>query len=245
MAVPGAPGRKLGRASVTHNPLRRKLATTLLESLPEAPAAVDNTNGLTSWGMMGNDTLGDCTCAGLGHSVQIATLNTGGIQTPSTDVVEQAYSTLCGYVAGNPATDQGGNELDILTTLEGSKGGVFGRKLLGFVSPDPKNLDHVKKAIAYFGSVYMGCLLPVNTQTQPVWTPEAQDGGIEGGHCMVNARYDATLIPFITWGKVQPATWDWWLRYVDECHVLLWDVWLRKFPLATQQTLLGMLDGVS
>jgi len=31
----------------------------------------DWTKGITEWGMMMNDTLGDCTIAGVGHAVQV------------------------------------------------------------------------------------------------------------------------------------------------------------------------------
>jgi hypothetical protein len=232
---------KFGRSGVEYDHRRRIAATSLLESLPPAPLAVDNTMGMTEYGMLGNDTLGDCTMAGLAHHQQIITLDGGKAVCPSTEQVISAYSQYCGYVPGNPATDNGGVELNILTQIEGSRNGVFGKKLLGYISPDPKNLDHVKKAIAYFRCIYMGCLLPGNFRTQPVWSVVADDGGIEGGHCMVNAKYDPDQIEFITWGMKQPATWAWWLKYVDECHVLVWDATLKLFPYATQQTILNMM----
>ncbi|MGA8727374.1 MAG: hypothetical protein WB608_01380 [Terracidiphilus sp.] len=237
---------KLGRAAVRRDPKRLLLGHHLLASLPDAPQECDNTQGVTAWGVMLNDSLGCCTISGLGHSSQVATLNTGGEVTPPDSLIEAGYEKYCGYVPGNPATDQGGVELDILAGI--TRDGFNGLKLLGYVSPDPQNIDHVKKAIAYFGSVYIGAELPLSSKNQTIW--DAVDGasgapGTWGGHCMVAPRYDIDECPFITWGENQPATWRWWTKYVDECHVLLWDAWLKKFPTATQTMILGMLQGIS
>jgi hypothetical protein len=193
--------------------------------------------------MMSNDQLGDCTIAGIGHSIQVASLNTGAEITPADSQIVAGYEKYCGYVPGDDSTDQGGIEMDVLDGIK--RDGFAGMKLLGYVSPDPKNIDHVKKAIAYFGAVYVGAELPLAAQNQGVWDvadgKSGQPGGW-GGHCMVSPKYDAKLAPFITWGVNQAATWAWWLKYVDECHVLLWDGWLKRFPASTQDTVLSMLQ---
>jgi hypothetical protein len=249
---------KLGRGLYpTYDAKLRAGSTALMESLPAAPYAVDNTMGVTDWGMMGNgpdqnnppeipDGVGDCTCAGLAHHQQVITLDAGAMRTPSTGQVLNEYGDLTGYILGNAATDQGGNELDILTQITANKGSsVYGRKLLGYVSPDPKNLDHVKKAIALFRAVYMGCVMPANYPDQEIWDAVANDGGIVGGHCMVNAKYDPDFIEFITWGMNKRATWAWWLKYVDEVHILVWDTTLKLFPAATQQQILNLMEEVN
>jgi hypothetical protein len=70
---------QLGRSGIRHDLRRRTAAHKMLASLPPPPAAVDNTCGVTAWGMMSNDQLGDCTIAGIGHSIQVASLNTRSI----------------------------------------------------------------------------------------------------------------------------------------------------------------------
>lgn len=233
---------RLGRTFVRHDPKRLMLAHHLLESLAPAPPAADNTKGVTSWGMMLNDQLGCCTITGLGHSEQITTMDTG-MTTPADDVILAGYEKYCGYDPRYPNTDQGGNELDILSRIQTD--GFGGMKLLGYVSPDPANLDHVKKAIAYFGSVYMGAELPLAAKSNDTWDVASGAIGVPGswgGHCMVSGKYDPATFGFISWGANQPATEAWWLKYVDECHVLLWDVWMERFPAATQQMILSMLQ---
>lgn len=239
---------KLGRSAIKHLPARRLLGHHLLEMLPPPPPAVDNTNGGTSWGMMKNDVLGDCTCAGLAHSLQIATLNSGIKQTPSDEEVLQAYEQFCGYNPADSSTDQGGVEVDILTAV--SKVGFAGHKLLGWASPDPGNIDHWKKAIAYFNAVYIGAAMPLSAQNNGptvLWNVESGNDGVAGGwggHCLISAKYAPDMTEFITWGANQPATWDWRNAYVDEVHVLLWDCDLAKFPVSTQETILSMLDSL-
>ena len=40
--------------------------------LPTAPSSISWTKGVKDWGMLANDTLGDCTIAAVGHAVQLA-----------------------------------------------------------------------------------------------------------------------------------------------------------------------------
>lgn len=238
---------KLGRRGIKHSAKLRQAANQLLPKLPPPPLSIDNLNGKTGFGVMLNDKLGCCVISGLGHSVQLSTLNTGEMITPADSIVLEAYERYCGYVPGNDSTDQGGVELDVLAAI--AKDGAFaGDKLLGYVSPDPKNWDHVRKAIAYFGSVYVGANLPLSAQTQKVWTPASGsngEAGSWGGHCMVCGKYDHDRIPFITWGEVQQATWAWFFNYVDEVHCLLWESWLKKFPASTQQTVLSIMKSIA
>lgn len=247
---------KLGRSSVIHDPQRRMLATTLLESLPKPPRAVDNRLGVTDWGMMANgpsphnppeipEGVGDCTIVGLAHNQQVLTLDGGRIERPTTAQVVAEYSRSTGYILGDPSTDLGGNELKILTGIEARKdASIFGQKLLGFVSPDPKNLDHVRKAIAYFRCLYLGGMIPASVNGQTVWTP-VLGSPIEGGHCYVAAAYSEAQMPIITWGMNQPVDWDWHLAYTDEAHVLVWESTLKLFPASTQQTILNMLQAIN
>ena len=61
-----------------------------------------------------NDQLGDCTCAAAFH-IAGSWLADVGEPIPFTDNdVSLVYQKACGYVPGNPSTDQGGNEKDVL-----------------------------------------------------------------------------------------------------------------------------------
>jgi hypothetical protein len=217
---------KLGRKAVKTDSRTLRLARYLTAGLPPAPIAHNWTKGKTSWGMMLNDTLGDCTCAGCGHAVQVWTVNTRSeVTLPDKDILE-AYEEWCGYVNGNPATDQGGVELDVLTDWRQSS--LHGYKLLGFADPTVTNLEEIRQAIYLFGGVYIGMNVPnfIMDSIPAVWDVTADDGGIDGGHCVFVCGYDAGTFTFISWGSVYKMTIAFWNEYVDEAHALLSPNWI-------------------
>jgi len=68
---------KLGRKAIKTDTRTLAFGDYLTPSLPPPPATADWTKGIASWGMMLNDTLGDCTIAGVAHAVQVWTANAG------------------------------------------------------------------------------------------------------------------------------------------------------------------------
>ena len=106
----------LGKRPRRHDPRTLKLARYMTAALPPAPASVDYTRGTADWGMMLNDQLGDCIIAdGPGHATQVWTLNASGTMvTPPDSLILATYEKWCGYNPADPATDQGGIELDVL-----------------------------------------------------------------------------------------------------------------------------------
>jgi hypothetical protein len=235
---------RLGKNPARHDLLRMARATVALSKLPPPPDAVDWTNGVTSWGEMLNDSLGDCTCAGVGHAVQVATLQVDGEVTPGDNLVLEAYEKWAGYDDTKPWTDQGAVEADILECWE--RDGFAGYKLLAHVEPNPQLVDHIKQALAHFGALYIGATLPMSAQSQDVWdVGPGADGGVWGGHCVDIVAYDKDGLTCITWGGLKKMTWAWWLKYVDEAHCLLIDEWLKRYPASAQADVLAMMQDVN
>src|SRR5690348_3468981 len=121
----------LGRPRVS-KPTRRAMAKALavgdfMATLPPAPAVFDLTGGILDWGMMGNDLLGDCTEAAKGHLLQAWTKASGSEVTLPDSVIVQAYEDECGYNPANPATDQGGEIVDVLNHWQTA--GLGGHKI--------------------------------------------------------------------------------------------------------------------
>lgn len=222
---------RLGKKPAKFNPHALRMAK-YVETSYTPPAFADNTFGITNWGMMMNDQLGCCTIASVGHAIQVFT---HGKITPADSVIESYYEKWCGYVPGNPATDQGGIELDVLNDWKLQK--FDGHVLRGFVQPQPQNLDHVKHSIAEFGGVYIGFQVPQSAMDQfqkgQVWDVVPNDGGIVGGHAVFCPAYhenDPTLsrrttITAISWGQKQKMTVEFWDKYCDESHTLLAAAW--------------------
>ena len=72
---------KLGRKAIKTDSRTLAFGDYLTPGLPPPPPSADWTKGITSWGMMLNDTLGDCTIAGAAHAIQVWTANTGSMVT--------------------------------------------------------------------------------------------------------------------------------------------------------------------
>lgn len=219
---------KLGRKAIKTDSRTLALGDYLTPSLPPPPPAADWTKGITGWGMMLNDQLGDCTIAGVGHAVQVWTANTVGIATVPDPTIENYYEQWDGYVPGNPNTDSGGIELDVLNDWQ--KQGFAGHTLLVFADPKVGNLVEIRQSIALFGGVYIGLALPLTAQTQDVWDVVAGGGantkkGSWGGHCVFVPKYDEHGFTCITWGQPKTMTLAFWKKYCDEAHTLVGQNW--------------------
>ncbi len=239
---------KLGRKAIKTDTRTLKLRAYLGAALPPAPTSLDWTHGISEWGMMLNgpdpknpanipDGVADCTIAGCAHAIQVCGLNVGYSFTGETiadSIIEKAYSDWDGYVPGQPSTDQGGVELDLLNRWRQSGLGLDGHHLLAFADPDVKNLTEIEQAIALFGGVYIGINVPnfimagEGPDPSKVWDVVVDDGGIDGGHCVFVAKYDPETFGFISWGGVYRMTRAFWNKYVDEAHALLLATWIRN-----------------
>jgi len=220
---------KLGRKAVKTDTRTLKLARYLTPGLPPPPPSTDWTCGVTSWGMMMNDTLGDCTIAGIAHAIQVFTANTGTMASIPNSIIVSYYQQWDGYVPGNPATDNGGCELDVLNHWQ--KQGFAGNALTAFADPKPANLDEIRQSISLFGGVYIGLSLPLTAHKQDVWDVVRRGGGDAvpgswGGHCVFVPKYDGKTFTCITWGQLKTMTVAFWNKYCDETHALLAPGWL-------------------
>ena len=247
---------KLGRKAVKTDSRTLRLARYLSATLPGPHYARDWTKGIKSWGMMVNDRLGDCTIAACGHAVQIWSLNAGGEITVPDSAILRAYGVWDGYVDGDPSTDNGGIEIDVLNDWRQQTGGCFATTpLLGYASVNVANLKEVRQAIELFGGVYIGISLPITAQGQSIWDVVPDDGsgnsapGSWGGHAVFVPAYNHFKSTFecITWGMLQTMTYAFWEKYVDESYALLGKNWLTAkgsplgFNLAQLQTDLGLI----
>jgi hypothetical protein len=220
---------KLGRKAIKTDTRTLAFADYMTSTLPAPPATADWTKGITSWGMMLNDKLGDCTIAGCGHAVQVWSANAGTEVTVPDPSILSYYEKWDGYSPNDPTSDQGGIELDVLKDWK--QGGFAGNALLGFADPKPANLVEIYQSIALFGGVYIGLSLPITAQKQDVWDVVPNGGadakpGSWGGHCVFVPKYDQHGFTCITWGQLKTMTVAFWKKYCDEAHTLLAQNWV-------------------
>jgi hypothetical protein len=224
-------GKRLGRKAIKTDTRTLQLARYMTTELPAPPAARDWTGGLKDWGMMLNDTLGDCTIAGCGHAIQVWTKNATNETTVNDNAVLTAYEQWDGYDPNDVTTDQGGVELDVLTNWR--KSSLAGHTLTAFAAVNVKNLIEVRQAIELFGGIYIGLALPLTAQGQTVWDVVSSAGdskiaGSWGGHCVYVPAYDANGFTCITWGALQPMTKAFWNAYCDEAYALIGADWINE-----------------
>lgn len=216
-----AGSRKLGRKPARLDSRTLKLAA-YAEGLPSAPPACDLTARLSNLGQMGNDQLGDCTCAAVGHMIQAWTVeDETQIIVPDADIVKM-YSEVSGYIPGDESTDNGAVVLDVLNYWR--KTGLDGHRLGAYAELRLRNQQEVMKSIYYFGAAYVGLSLPLSAQKQAIWNvPEegasgAGQAGSWGGHAIPFVAYNATGPICITWGQLQQMTWDFYDAYGEEAY---------------------------
>jgi hypothetical protein len=170
------------------------------------------------------------------------TAHTGTMVTPTTQEVLAAYTAITGY-DGTEATDNGAAITDVLDYWQ--KTGLCGHKIDAWVQIDHTNLDHVKQAIYLFGGLNIGVQLPQSAMDQnkanESWSVVANDGGILGGHSIVNFGYGSLGTTVVTWGALQGMRWDWFAKYCDEAYAIVSLDWLNVSGVAPSHLNLAAL----
>lgn len=210
---------------------------------------------LRSVPVFGNDRLGDCTQASIGHAIVTMERSSSQHELPLTeqDVIE-AYQRVGGYVPGRPDTDNGAYELDSMNhwrqTGLGLERDQTAHKIAAFVRVDHTNPVEVLLAHYVFGGLKVCAGLPLSAadqmrQGQPwdVATGSRAQFGSWGGHSMYSHAYDRDLtgqpsgqyrlsgldgVAVWTWGREQWMTWAWWAAYVDEVYAVVSEDFFRK-----------------
>lgn len=225
------------------------LSRYLTTSLPDPPESISNSRGVEDWGVFLNDRLGCCTISAVGHAVQVMVMSNilpqakAGVIHPSDDIILRYYEQWDGYDPADPSTDRGGIELDVLNNWR--KNGFAGYQLQSYVSINSRNTAHVMQAIEIFGGVYIGLELPSGWQNARVWDANMGAPGSWGGHAVFCPDYNKDGISPITWGTVQPMTWNGFKEYCSECYALIVPDWVPPagFDLSSLQKDLKLVAG--
>jgi hypothetical protein len=168
--------------------------------------------------MLGNDTYGDCTFAGMGHIDIVTAFVLGQKQNPRVNTKE----VLKEYLRFDDGKDVGADESVVLQ--DWYKKGWFGRKSGVYVPVRPTDYSTIKSLVVATGAVYLGVVIPQSAQTQTMngkpWSV-VEGSPIEGGHCVIIVGWDADFFYVITWGQVQAVTYAWMEKYMDEAWAVI------------------------
>jgi len=221
---------RLGRVEPDEEP-KLHLSPYVAETFQPAPPAVDHYTAIPSWPMYGNDALGDCTWAAIGHAVQVFAMLGGTTKTPAEHDIEQGYwetgtpPSATGS-AGSP-TDDGRMEPHVLSYWRHNGIPNEADSIIGYAAVNPKNFDRVKFTVANFGCSYVALAMPLTAQTQEVWdwVPDAPDGENQpyswGGHAVIIVGYDDQFLYVVTWGAILKMTWAFWKHYGVASYALI------------------------
>ncbi len=229
---PDVPGKKLGKLAPKFLKGLPPLGAFTLQ-LPPPPSEVVYSVGLRHLGAMANTTIGDCTCAAVGHAIQLWTSVTSSeFVVPDAAIIDM-YSAVSGYVPGDINTDNGAVATQVL--LHWYKNPLVNHALSGFASIRPGNRTSIRDAIYLFGVCYLGVAMPLAAQRANSWLlPKGQDltgeweRGSWGGHAIPACDYDENGVTVISWGKLMKVGWSWLDAYMDEGYGLLSKDWLAQ-----------------
>lgn len=240
---------KLGKKPATYDGRDLRLADYRVTShtVPHHPPVFGHEKLVQTWGVLGNDNVGDCVFAGAAHETMLWTAEALRPASFTDTAVLADYSAVTGYVPGDESTDRG---TDVRQALKyRRKTGIVDahgmRHQLGaYVALEPGHWEQVLEALWLFGAVGVGLQFPSSAMDQfdagRAWSV-VSGSGIEGGHYVPLVAYRARLW-CVTWGKLQAMTKSFFEKYCDEAFGLLSPEMLRDgkspegFDLTALQT---------
>jgi hypothetical protein len=178
------------------------------------------------WGMLSNDSLGDCTCADVLHHrmLQASVAHAGSPLTFTDSDAISLYEKVGGYVPGDASTDQGAVMLDVQNYCKANF------PVQGFVTLDAGNLSQIQAACFLFGGVDLGFNVPRYIMDVPAggsWSDNGGDKTIEGGHAVLACGYGRSGFRVVSWGTTYTANWEFWSQYVDEAYAWVSTDWIK------------------
>lgn len=219
----GKLGRRAPHPASTHPRLTLDAHTDWDAMIASVPRVVNRAT-VPSWPMYLNDQIGDCAEAGAGHAAQAITAWLGTPVTPTDADVESLYSTVAGYVPGDPSTDNGTNLQDLLTWWRQNTWG--GLEVSAFAQVKRWDAAALRACLYYYGTVYVGVNFPNGGMAQfdndQPWTVVPGDT-IDGGHCVVLQEVTMGMdeLYWVSWGRLQRSSLAWWWKYAEEAWVVL------------------------
>lgn len=181
------------------------------------------------WGMLGNDTIGNCTVASIAHILMSATAHTGKMVAPTMDDVLKVYSAVSGYDPKTGLNDNGAYITDVLNYWQTV--GIAGHKIAGWAKIPEKNLLRVHQAIWLFSALDCGFVMPLSAMLQfnsgMAWHHDDNNTDVDGAHCVPLFNYGQLGLTGVTWAQLQQLTNQWFLEQCDEAYAVIMNEWVN------------------
>ena len=222
---------KLGRNAVKR-PLKMLSMSNYMRrasTVPYPPVCALERPG-PAYGMLGNDTIGDCTVAAALHMQMVwaGVARNAEVPTFTNDQAVTIYSAVAGYVPGDESTDNGAVETTVLDYWKQT--GMVGNQIAGYVAMDITNPDMVKAATYLFGGLYIGIQVPayiMNVEAGGSWSDNGSSRSIVGGHAIPICGYGRDGYRIISWGTTYTFNQQFWNDYVEEAYAVVDPLWFK------------------
>lgn len=219
---------KLGKTAARPDSVTLKFSDYLTTALPAIPKKVTGHSSLVTadWGMLGNDSYGDCVWAGAGHETMLWNAEQKKIVSFTDKSVLSDYSKVTGFNPNDPNSDQG-TDMQKAASYR-LKTGVLDsagkrHKVDAYVALDAGDIDQLRAAIYLFGAVGVGVNFPSPWMDLfnegKVWGYKAAyKKQIDGGHYIpaVASASPTGNITVLTWGQTQLMSATAYKNFNDE-----------------------------
>jgi hypothetical protein len=178
------------------------------------------------YGMLDNDTYGDCVAAAAYHMQETFRLKENIQPHPWLAATCLAWYFAVNQVPPGPPGSSSDQGTDPSTAMQyWQTTGLPGHKLAGFGALQ-SNSANIKRAIWEFGAVMFAVALPVTAQSQGVhwrYVTNSGDGspGSWGGHGICGDSFTEDLLGFISWGEQGDMDNEFWATYGEQILVPL------------------------
>lgn len=185
--------------------------------LPKAPASVA-VPVVADWGILGNQTYGDCGVAGLEHGFEAAAADTDHAEAfPDQQQCVDYYLT---YTGGQ---DSGVVLSQFLAYVR--QKGYYGHTVSAYAPVSVHDVPTLQFCVdaydfAYCGITVTQAMMDAFDAGQP-WTTEMTQGQPLGGHCVPAVGYSDEYLTIVTWGKAQQIAWPAWHQMAEEAWAVL------------------------
>jgi hypothetical protein len=228
-----------GKQAATADPRDLKFARYRTpEPLPAPPAdwGYDNVIAHGGWGMLGNDSWGDCVWAGAAHEhILTSTVAKRPVAFDDAGVLSD-YSATTGFdpnagVPGQNPTDRGTNVRAALgyrratgiVDASGTRHKITAYLALDIDKIRAGDFSEVAEAAYLFGAVGIGIQVPQSAETEfhdhKMWSYVAGSPNAGGHYVPIVAHRHH--IECVTWGRVQPMGDRFVSHYVDEAWAIV------------------------
>jgi len=215
---------KLGKAPARPGAVKFKMMAYLKKpELPTPPQVFGHQSLIGAWGMLGNDSFGDCVWAGAAHETMMWNKEAGASVAFNNNSVLSDYSAVTGFKRNDPSTDNG-TDMQAAASYRRKKGVLDSKgkrhKVGAYLGLKVGDIDQLALAIYLFGATGIGIKFPNSAMDQfnagKPWDVKA-GSKIEGGHYIPGLGRDKNgNIIVVTWGKLQLMTPAFYKKYCDE-----------------------------